>query len=191
MKVEFTHTVDDFILYYRSRRIVRAVSPSAQLKSREIARSQKNAVLVIAVTLFFGGLILSLASALYLAFVSSLIWFAPAIVIALFLAIILLSIIRSSTSAKAVRRQFESDPANKLPSSVEITDSGLHFATPISRSTIRWPGILGVVNLPQALFILETGNLAHVIPSRAFSNQEEMKTFAAAIESRTQQHTTV
>ena len=62
----------------------------------------------------------------------------------------------------------------------------LLFTTPISHSTIEWPGILGVVSLPQALFILETDDLAHVIPSRAFSNQEEMKTFAAAIESRTQ-----
>jgi len=191
MKVEFTHTVEDFILYYRSRRIVRAARRGAQLKSRAIVRSQKNAVLVVAVTLFFGGLILSLASALYLAFVSSLIWFAPAIVIAFFLAIMLLSIILSLTSVKGIRRQFESDPTNKLPSSAEITDAGLHFATPISRSTIMWPGILGVVSLPQALYILETEDLAHIIPSRAFSNQEEMKTFAAEIESRTHQYTAV
>jgi hypothetical protein len=188
LKVEFANSVDDFIHFRRSGRLVRLQKHRlARKRNPPIPRPEQFWLTRLGVTVFFGGLALSFASAFYLTFVASLLWLAAVIVIGAFLALMIL-IVLSSPSAESTRKWFEKDPAIALPISIEIADSGLHFTTAISRSVIEWRGILGVVDLPQAVVVLEIENLAHIIPRRAFANDEEIKAFVAEIESKTQVH---
>jgi hypothetical protein len=67
---------------------------------------------------------------------------------------------------------------------VEVQDDAFYEETRFNRSSHYWPGIVRIVKRPGFLAVYLSAQLAHVIPSRAFSDDEQRNKFYAMVKER-------
>ena len=58
-----------------------------------------------------------------------------------------------------------------------LTDLGLREVTDANESVQKWSGIQDVIMLPHYVLIKINGYLFHIVPRRAFANEEQFLAF--------------
>ncbi|HVK53743.1 MAG TPA: YcxB family protein [Burkholderiales bacterium] len=67
---------------------------------------------------------------------------------------------------------------------VEIQDEAFYEETQFNRSYHYWPGIVKVVHHLGFIAVYINAHAAHIIPSRAFSSNEQRKLFLSALKEK-------
>jgi hypothetical protein len=64
---------------------------------------------------------------------------------------------------------------------IEITDTSFFEETKYNKSHFFWPGVVKAVSRPGFVAVYVAQNVAHIIPNRAFSSDEQRKKFLALV----------
>ncbi len=72
----------------------------------------------------------------------------------------------------SARSQFRGSPAAKAPTTLETTESGLHFHSQVIDSKLAWPAFAGSVEEKKVFAVFTNPKIFIPIPKRAFSSDQ-------------------
>lgn len=81
--------------------------------------------------------------------------------------------------SKMVDSGFQSSGVSK--NTINVLDEGIHSSSRAGQSINRWDEVKKIHQTDEHIFIYVTDKIAHVIPKRAFANEEEEKEFMEII----------
>jgi hypothetical protein len=189
VRVEFTHTADDFAEANRPPERGPAARPRvSRLRlalrivrggdvgdwSRADLLQARGAVIMIA------GLFLMIASTAYVGVRGTRAWLVPCAFASLFTAAVLWPVVRNATGWGA-RRTFASDPDNAGPAAVEVDDDAFRFIAAKWQCRVAWSAVRELVETPNLLLVIDDSPSTFIVPKRAFASDADREQFAAHV----------
>ena len=174
MRLEFSHTPDDWVEAARAREPGRGPYRDLRERRRTVRREWT------AWTLFVLGCTLVAPAGAYLGVHGrQALWFIPTI-FAVALAWLVVRQVWTRRSPASLRKQYAANERNADPITFEIDDAGLHQVTPSSEHHVEWTTIRSFFETATLLIFIDDTPLKFFLPKRAFASDAARDAFCNA-----------
>ena len=179
MKLEFAYRAEDYIEASRAKITADTVKNEATDESGRFSRVS----LRTALSLFFFGSILVLASCACLFEVQGNLWLVPAgaDMMGLLIACYALVLLRT---AWGIRRSFEADERSIDWITMEFDEAGMHLRAPIWKCDVEWQSLRLLLDANSVFVLIDDTPSSFVIPKRTFADDRIRESFQQMIRER-------
>lgn len=178
MRLEFSHTPDDWIEIARAREPSRGRYGGVRERRRQKRRDRT------AWALLASGCALVAPASAYLGVRGRrALWFLPTMFVVAFVWLLVREV-WSRRSPASIRRRYTANERNADSITFEIDDAGLHQVALVSEYHVEWRLVRSFFETPTLLILVDDAPMKFFIPKRAFASDAARDAFCRAVRDR-------